>query len=101
MSAEKTLNIKTKVIYIQLLNEGTTVFRPAAGLQLGRNIFKVLADEEYDPEDEEWEFPPETVVRCEKEFRNGEELLVAKAEVPERINRKINPAKQATFHIGY
>ncbi len=100
MSAEKILNTKTEIIYIPLVNEGTPVFRPVTGLKLAKNVFKVLADEEYDPEDEEWEFPPETVVRCEKEFRNGEELLVAKEKVPEQIKRKRNPAKQAAFHAG-
>jgi hypothetical protein len=98
MSAEKISNTKIEVIYIPLLNEGTPVFRPAKGLRLNKNIFKVLTDGEYDPEDEDWEFPPETVVICEKESMNGEELLVAKAKVPERMNRKCNPAKRAIFH---
>ncbi len=90
MSAEKISNIKTEVIYIPLLNEGTPVFRPAGGLRLGKNMFKVLATEEYDPEDEEWEFPPETIVRCGKEFRNGEKLFIAKAKVASQVNRKQN-----------
>jgi|GEM_PF-660170 len=97
MSAEKISNTKIEVIYIPLLNEGTPAFRPAKGLKLNKNVFKVLTDGEYDPEDEDWEFPPETVVICEKESMNGEELLVAKAKVPERMNHSENPAKQAIF----
>ena len=98
MSAEKISNTETDVIYIPLLNEGTSVFRPAEGLRLGKNIFKVLATEEYDPEDEEWEFPPETLVRCETEFRNGEKLLIAKAKAVSQVNRKQHLPKQAGFH---
>ncbi len=98
MSAEKISNTETEVIYIPLLNEGTCVFRPAGGLRLGKSIYRVLATEEYDPEDEEWEFPPETVVRCETEFRNGEKLLVAKAEALSPVNRKRHLPKQRGFH---
>ncbi|RLC19092.1 MAG: hypothetical protein DRI57_07590 [Deltaproteobacteria bacterium] len=98
MSAEKISNIKTEVIYIPLLNEGTYVFRPAEGLHLGKSIYRILMTEEYDPEDEEWEFPPETVVRCETEFRNGEKLLVAKAKALSPADRKRHLPKQTGFH---
>jgi len=97
MSEDKISNIRTEVIYVPLLNEGTFVFRPAGGLRLGKNIYRILASEEYDPEDEEWEFPPETIVRCETEFRNGEKLLIAKAKAVSPSRKRHSP-KQTGFH---
>mgnify|MGYP000967499571 CR=1 FL=1 len=75
MSAVKDSSIKN--IYVQLLNEGTSVMRPTKGIEIGENLFKVLTTEDYDSNVEEWEFPPGTFVRCRKEIRNGEEILVA------------------------
>ena len=81
MSAEKDLDIKTDIIYIPLLNEGTPVLRPTLGLRLKGDIFKVLATEDYDPDDEEWEFPPMSIVDCKIEQWNGEDVLVARENV--------------------
>lgn len=78
MSAEKDSSTEKRTIFIPLLNEGTTVFRPTVGMHLRGNVFEVLPTDGYDPEDEEWEFPPGTVVFCEKEVRDGEELYVAR-----------------------
>jgi hypothetical protein len=61
-----TLTALRTVIYIPLLNEGVPVWRPTEGEMVGDMIFKVLPTDKYDPEDEHWEFPPGTIVRCEK-----------------------------------
>jgi hypothetical protein len=37
----------------------------------------VLPTQDYDPNDEEWEFPPESIVECQLENRSGHEVLVA------------------------
>ncbi|MDR3576148.1 MAG: hypothetical protein P4L50_19955 [Anaerolineaceae bacterium] len=74
------MNIKRDLIYIRLLGEGTLVYRPTQGLKIGGLIFKVLPTENYNPEDENWEFPPGTIVRCQKENKGGKEILVAVEE---------------------
>lgn len=68
-------------IYIRLLNEGTHVLRPTQALPLGAGSYRVLPTGDYDPEDENWEFPPGTIVIAEVETRNGDEALVAKRRV--------------------
>lgn len=72
----------TRMIYIQLLDEGTEVYRLTQGEELGNNIFRVLPTDSYDPEDETWEFPPGSIVRCQLETRyqgiDPHELLVAR-----------------------
>lgn len=71
------VNKMKKIIYIQLLNEGSIVYRPVPSYEIGNNIFKVDGFEIYDPEDEEWEFPPETYVLVEEQIRDGVNILVA------------------------
>lgn len=64
-------------IYIRLLNEGTDVWRPAKGEYLSDSIYRVLKIDNYDPDIEEWEFLPGTVVRCEEQVKSGTKVLVA------------------------
>jgi len=62
------------------LDEGTEVFRPTTAHDLGGGVFKVLPSPNYDPEDEEWEFIPGTLVRGEKRrLEDGEVLVAVKA----------------------
>jgi hypothetical protein len=65
-------------IYIPLLDEGMPVVRPTRGVPLGGGLYRVLATADYDPEDEHWMFPPDSIVRCVLETRSGGEILVAK-----------------------
>lgn len=74
---------KTIEIYVQLLNEGTVVFRPAPATPVGPNVVKILQPDDYDPEDEEWEFKPGATVRVRSRILSGDEELVAVAEVKE------------------
>jgi len=53
-------------IYVRLLNEGTDVSRPTEALDLGNGLFKLLSTPDYNLESETWEFPPGSLVRCEK-----------------------------------
>ena len=64
-----------------LLNEGTDVLRPTTGLLLGPDIVQVAATADYDPANEEWEFPPGSRVRCVSEIRGGRKLLVARQRI--------------------
>jgi hypothetical protein len=66
------------VIYVRLLDEGVEVARRTYGELIRDDIFRVLPAENYNPDDETWEFPPGTVVRCERKTGpNGEEALLA------------------------
>ena len=76
MSAETDSN--TRAVYVELLDEGTTVLRPTQGEILGGDHYGLLPTPDYDPDDEHWEFLPGSIVRCNKEVRDGEELLVAR-----------------------
>ena len=69
--------------YVPLLNEGTDVLRPATGLFVGPDVVRVDAPGDYDPDSEEWEFPPGSEVRCIAEFREGRQILVARSRVLE------------------
>lgn len=81
MSVETGSSTSTIEIYIPLLNEGTDVLRPTQGLVLGPNEVQVLATPNYDPADEEWEFPPGTKVKFVQELRGGREFFVARQRV--------------------
>lgn len=69
-----------KIIYVRLLNEGADVVRPVDAIEMSSNVYKILESNKYDQEDEEWEFTPGTIVRCEEEKREGD-ILVAKEKV--------------------
>lgn len=64
-------------IYVQLLREGTPVFRPTRAIPLGKGRYRVLATENYDPEDELWEFPPGNIVCGQLKRLDGDTVLVA------------------------
>jgi hypothetical protein len=88
MSAETATSTS---IFIPLLNEGTPVLRPTLAIEVGENAFKVLPTPNYDPEEEEWEFPPGCVVEGALECRGGQEILVAK----KKIDVPLRPAKSS------
>ncbi len=68
-------------VYVQLLNEGTTCYRPAPFVQLGHDTVQLLAPPGYCPEDEEWEFVPGSVVRLAWKILSSGRVLVAAEEV--------------------
>jgi hypothetical protein len=70
--------IKT-IVYVNLLNEGTSVLRPVPAQYLGGNRYLLLKTNDYDPDDEEWEYLPGATVACEEETNEGEIILVAKS----------------------
>jgi hypothetical protein len=70
---------RTVEIHIRLLHEGTECSRPTLALDLGNGLFKVLPTSNYDPEDEVWEFPPDSIVRTEVRRTEGKQLLLAVA----------------------
>jgi hypothetical protein len=64
-------------ILVQLMNEGTTVFRPTTAEKVGQGLFKLLPTPGYDPNNEEWEFLPGSIVLGQIQVRDNEEILVA------------------------
>lgn len=64
------------VVYVQLLDEGTDVWRPVPATDLGNGRYQLLATDDYDPKDETWEFPDASVV-CEPRMLSGDVVLVA------------------------
>ena len=66
-----------KIIYVQLLNEGSVAYRPVSANEITENIYKIDGSECYNPEDEEWEFLPGTCVLVEKQNLSGGAVLVA------------------------
>jgi hypothetical protein len=77
-SEATALSTNTIPIYVPLLNEGTDVLRPTNGFVLGPDLVRVQPTADYDPELEEWEFPPGSEVRCVSEVRGGRAILVAR-----------------------
>lgn len=74
MSAKKG---STTNVYVELLDEGTFVMRPAKARHLSGNTFEILHTPEYDPETEAWKFKPGETVECVREGRGEEQRLVA------------------------
>lgn len=70
-----------KTIYIKLLNEGSIAYRPVNAIAYKENIYEIVSHEIYDPEDEEWEFLPGTLVIVEERNLNGLNVLIAIANV--------------------
>lgn len=64
-------------IYIRLLNEGTIVYRPVEATYIGKSHYRLREDIQYDSSDEEWEFPPGTIVECKPETHGDKEIFVA------------------------
>lgn len=79
------MSTNTIQLYVPLLNEGTDVLRPTTGVFVGRDVVRVEATHDYDPDVEDWEFPPGSEVRCIAELRGGAQILVARERVLESL----------------
>ena len=62
-------------VYIKLVGEGVDVWRPVEATDEGDSIYRLAAAPA--PEDEEWEFPPASRVRCEMRDLSDGPALVA------------------------
>ena len=69
-----------KEIYIQLLNEGTKVYRPVQGKEIESNRYEIKGNDIYNPDIEEWEFVPGSIVIVEQQMMEGDLVLVAVKE---------------------
>jgi hypothetical protein len=71
-----------RTIYIQLLGEGTVVWRPVIGQHIEADIFEILG-ENSESADEHWEFNRGQRVRCRERITpEGETILIAYERSP-------------------
>jgi hypothetical protein len=66
-------------VFVRLVDEGTQVYRPSPATHISGPVFRLGMPDGYDPDDEQWEFPPGSTVRCEKRTLDGSEVMVAVA----------------------
>lgn len=72
----------TETIYIALLNEGIDVWRPVLAVRRADDLFEIVSRND-DPEDESWEFPSGSLVRCEtKQLSCGQHLVAVELQPP-------------------
>jgi len=72
-------------VYVQLMNEGTTSYRPVPFVHLDSDIVRLLAHPDYCPEDEEWEFKPNSIVRVQwKKLSQGDAIVAVELIEGER-----------------
>ena len=62
------------IVYVRIVNEDVDVWRPVAAEHVGGDSYRLLDDP---PEDEEWPFVRNDVVRCEHRRLSGGIVLVA------------------------
>ncbi len=69
--------MKKNIIYVRLLDEGVKVYRPVPAFEVANNVYQLNGADIYDPDDETWEFPPDSIVRVEEQSLSDECVLVA------------------------
>jgi hypothetical protein len=52
-------------IYVELLDEGTSVWRPVEATEEGDGLYRIIKPNPI-PEGEHWQFPLGAVVRCKR-----------------------------------
>ena len=67
----------TSTVYVALLDEGLDVYRPVLAEKIADDTFVLTKPADYDPDDERWEFPPGSKVKCEKRMTNEGEITLA------------------------
>jgi hypothetical protein len=64
-----------ETIYVELLGEGVTVFRPVTAVRQPDGSFELLSSP---PPDEQWAFPPGSRVECElRDLGEGQPVPLA------------------------
>ena len=72
----------TTIVYVELLDEGVRVWRPAEAEELGGGRYRLIATPDYDDSTESWKFVPGTVVRCEQVDLGSGPVPVAVESIP-------------------
>lgn len=68
---------KSVEVYVQLLGDEEGTLRPTQAIPIGKNIYKILPIPDYETAEEQWEFIPGTIVRCETRNYRGQNYLRA------------------------
>lgn len=68
---------KTIQIHVRLIDEPVEVWRPTLAELVREGVFRVLPTSDYDPNDEEWEFVPGTLVSIQERVDEEGSHLVA------------------------
>lgn len=71
-------------IYVALLDEGTPCWRPVDAERIAGGVYRIVS-ENPDSEDEQWEFPSGSIVRCELRPLSDGEYIVAVSLVEEAV----------------
>jgi hypothetical protein len=69
-----------ETIYVKILNEGTTVWRPVKAEKILNNVFKII---DFPEHGEKWEFSPNTKVICALQEKSVGMVYVAVEKCPE------------------
>jgi hypothetical protein len=80
-----------ETVFVFLEDEGTNVWRPTQAQRLADGTYRLLPPADYDPDDEKWEFPPGSIVRCERRKLSGRQKLVAvraAADIPKTARKR-------------
>ncbi len=59
------MGLYTETVFVQLLDEGTVVFRPVPAIRQEDGTYILSKTADYDPEFESWQFVPGSRVVCE------------------------------------
>ncbi|KAA8476152.1 hypothetical protein BDE36_2612 [Arcticibacter tournemirensis] len=70
------------VIYVKLLEEGTTVFRPVPAVKVMGNVYRIESEDSYNPENETWEFLPGSLAKVTEVFFGGKPALLQLSFMP-------------------
>ncbi|GGZ25402.1 hypothetical protein GCM10011273_08470 [Asticcacaulis endophyticus] len=68
--------IERVVVYVELLDEGTPVWRPSSAIKVDGNVF-VLTNENHDPNTEQWSVLPGSLITIEQQQITDGSLGVA------------------------
>ena len=67
----------TRIVFVPLLDEGTTIWRPVEAENVAPDIFRLLGNV---PDGERWQFQPGENVRCElRLIQDGPALIAVEA----------------------
>lgn len=73
---------QTETIYVALLNEAAEAWRPVVAARRSGGRYEILSRND-DPDDEQWQFPPGSLVRCEeRSLPQGRFLVAVEASAP-------------------
>jgi len=61
------MTAQQRKIFVKLLGQETKAWRPTLAEDVGEGLFKILPTPDYNPENENWEFPPGSTVKIEEQ----------------------------------